>query len=175
MSLVFAYQIFKLYPKFRKKLLIFGSFIGIMFIFVVVIFYWKNSLSRHTFSHMIQSYTNGFYSIYQSRNVYIDSKIDVISKIGMFLWGDGLSNLIVISRFATSSTNTSDLYNFYLYGKNFNGGMVVPLVSQAAYYFSILIGPLFSFGCIYLMKKLEYFSKNWKREYYYKLLSLHNI
>ena len=55
--------------------------------------------------------------------------------------------------------NSSDIFNHYLYGKRFNGGAVLPYVSQWVYYFSPVLGPILSAIPIVWAKKVE---KKWR-------------
>jgi hypothetical protein len=77
----------------------------------------------------------------------------------MFFIGDGIGNINLVS-ILIDGTNSSNIYNYYIYGEAFNGGAVLPLVSQMSFYFSPIIGPIFSFACILLAKKLESASLN---------------
>lgn len=159
MSLTFFYQIYQLYPAKRKLFIFFGGIIGILGIGVITITYWSYALTYQSFSQMIQGYTNGFYNVYQAMSAYNNASMSLLGKIGMFFWGDGLGNVNVLSLFI-DGINSSDIYNYYIYGTSFNGGAVLPLLSQMCFYFSPVLGPLFSFFVILLAKKFENASLN---------------
>lgn len=154
MSLVFFYQIYQLFPEKRKLFIFFAFVIGTSAFSVITIRYWSNALSYQSFSQMIQGYTNGFYNVYQASNAYNNASISFFDKIAMFFIGDGLGNVNVISMFI-NSMNSSNIYNHYIYGLAFNGGAVLPFVSQMSFYFSGILGPIFSFLIIMFAKKME--------------------
>jgi hypothetical protein len=159
MSLTFFYQIYRLYPSKRKLFVFFGGIIGVFGIGMITITYWTNALTYQSFSQMIQGYTNGFYNVYQATSAYENASMNILEKIEMFFIGDGIGNINLVS-ILIDGTNSSNIYNYYIYGEAFNGGAVLPLVSQMSFYFSPIIGPIFSFACILLAKKLESASLN---------------
>ena len=154
MSLTFFYQIYQLYPSKRRLFVLLGGVIGILSVSIITLTYWMNALSYQSFSQMIQGYTNGFYNVYQATAAYDNTSINLFEKTKMFFIGDGLGNVNVVSMFI-NGINSSDIYNFYIYGTSFNGGAVMPLVSQMSYYFTTFLGPIFSFISILWAKKLE--------------------
>lgn len=154
MSLTFFYQIYQLYPSKRKFFAVFGAIIAIIGATIITLTYWSNALTYQSSSQMIQGYTNGFYNIYQASAAYENASMRLFEKIEMFFIGDGLGNINILSMFI-NGTNSSDIYNYYIYGRIFNGGAVMPLVSQMSFYFSGIFGPIFSFICILWAKKLE--------------------
>lgn len=154
MSLVFFYQIYQLFNEKRKLFFGFAVILGSIGVFVVTITYWSHSLTYHSFSQMLQGYTNGFYNVYQSTCAYNSANLGLFQKIEMLLLGDGLGNVNLISMFI-DSVNSSNIYNYYIYGSAINGGAVLPFISQMSYYFTPVIGPLFSFGVVLLAKKME--------------------
>ncbi len=161
MSISLYYQTYKLFPKMRKFFLRVGIGLGLLVILVIAYTYLSNALSYHSLSQMIQGYTNGFYNVYQARNAYLNYSQDWVDKIATFLLGDGLGNVNVISRFI-NSINSSDIYNHYIYGGNFNGGAVVPLVSQMSYYFTFAFGPFATYFCLRIMDYYEIKNQNGK-------------
>lgn len=154
MSLTFFYQIYQLYPSKRKLFAVFGGAIGVLGVGIITLTYWTNALTYQSFSQMIQGYTNGFYNVYQATAAYDNASMSVLEKIEMFFIGDGLGNVNIISMFI-NGTNSSDIYNYYIYGSTFNGGAVMPLISQMSFYFTAILGPIFSFIFILIAKKLE--------------------
>lgn len=154
MSLVFFYQIFQLYPKKRKLFRTFGAVIGVIGIILITFTYWTTALSYQSLSQMIQGYTNGFYNVYQSTSAYQNANIGLIGKLEMFFVGDGLGNVNLLSMLI-SGTNSSDIYNYYIYGSTINGGAVLPFVSQLSFYFSAILGPIFSFMIVLFAKRVE--------------------
>ena len=156
-SVVFLFQVYIFYPKYRKLFLIFGFTMGIG-VFIIIIFnHIGTALTYHSFSQMIQDYTNGYYCIYQAQCAYLHVDLGFLDKIQMLFIGDGIANISPFNIFF-NTVNSSNIYNYYLYGMKFNGGAVLPFVSQWVYYFTPIIGPLFSSIPIILAKTLE---KKW--------------
>lgn len=158
-TVVFLQQIYYLYPNKRKLLLRTGAALGTIMIILIALLYLGNTLSYQSNSQVIQGYTNGYYNVYQSMCVYQNASQTLFDKIEMFLIGDGFGNINLISMFV-NGINSSDLYNNYIYGYTFNGGAVVPYISQLSYYFSIILAPLFSFSIILCANKYEI---KWKK------------
>lgn len=156
MAVVFLYQIYKLYPKYRRRLYVLAIVAGYLFLIAVTIHYWGNALGWHSMSIMLQNYTNGFYDVYQAWTAYQKADLSLSEKLQMFLWGDGAAKIVAISSYVKPILNTSDIYNFYLYGSDFNGGVVVPLVSQMSYYLTPVLGPWVIYFYLRMMKKFEY-------------------
>lgn len=153
-SLALFYQIYQLFPEKRHFFIGFVGTLGVGAFLVITITYWINALSYQSFSQMLQGYTNGFYNVYQAHNAYRNANMGFLDRLSMFFIGDGLGNVNVVSMFI-NSINSSDIYNFYIYGQEFNGGAVLPFVSQMSFYFSVFIGPVFSYLIIMLAKKIE--------------------
>lgn len=154
MSLVLFYQVYQLYPRKRKLYITFGIVIGVLGILLITLTYWANTLQYQAMSQMIQGYTNGYYNVYQAYSAYNRANISILDKIEMFFVGDGLGNVNLISLFI-NGMNSSNIYNYYIYGREFNGGAVLPLVAQMSFYFSAFLGPIFSYIIILLAKKNE--------------------
>ncbi len=153
-SIVLLFQLYILYPKERKFFLFVGIVIGSFAGIALVLSYLKNVLTYQSLSQMIQDYTNGYYNVYQAQFAYEVRDLNLFEKIEMLFLGDGIANISPINIFFDSE-NSSDIFNYYLYGTKFNGGAVLPYVSQWVYYFSPVIGPFFSAIPIYLSKKME--------------------
>lgn len=158
-SLSLLMELYFLYPTQRKKFVFFGATIGVVGVIVLVSSYLENVLTYQTVSQMIQDYTNGYYSVYQCACAYKAADLSWIDRIGMFFVGDGIANISPVDVFF-DATNSSDIFNFYLYGTEFNGGAVVPFVSQSAYYLSPVIGPLLTAIPVYMARKTEYRWRN---------------
>lgn len=158
-SIVLLLQMYILFPRFRKLFITFSVSLGVIIIFIIIMSYLKNALTYHSLSQMIQDYTNGFYNIYQSQCAYRFYSLGFTDKYTMLFLGDGIAN---ISPFDVlfNTIDSSDIFNYYLYGMKFNGGAVLPFVSQWSYYFTPLIGPLFSAIPIIYAKKMEYRWRN---------------
>lgn len=159
-SLVMFYQIYRLYPEKRKILFRVFGVVGVVLFLCVMFTYWGNSLEYHSFSQMIQGYTNGFYNVYQSEFAYNTLNQNIFEKIEMFVVGDSLGNINIINRWI-HSINSTQCYNNYIYGiDSAGGGAIVPLIAQMTYYLGKIIGPWVSFIFIYLMKKYQVRSSN---------------
>lgn len=154
MALVLYCQIYKLYPVKRKFMFRVGIAGGCVAMTIIILTYLSIALGYHSFAQMVQDYTNGYYNVYQVRNAYVNAGQGFLDKVVMFLLGDSLGNVNIISRFI-DAVNSSDIYNFYLYNAEFNGGAVVPLVSQMAYYFTPVLGPWAAYACVYGLRKCE--------------------
>lgn len=153
-SIVLLFQLYILYPKERRFFLFVGIVIGSFAGIALVLSYLENVLTYQSFSQMIQDYTNGYYNIYQAQFAYEVRDLNLFEKIEMLFLGDFIANISPINIFF-DTINSSDIFNYYLYGSEFNGGAVLPYVSQWVYYFSPVIGPFFSAIPIYLSKKME--------------------
>ena len=153
-SIVLLFQLYILYPKERKLFLVVGITIGSIASIALVFNYLQNVLTYQSFSQMIQDYTNGYYNIYQAQFAYEASNLSLFEKLEMLFIGDGIANISPLN-ILFDTVNSSDIFNYYLYGTTFNGGAVAPYVSQWVYYFSPVIGPLFSAIPIYFSKKME--------------------
>ena len=158
-AIVFIEQIYYLYPKKRKVLINVGAILGSILVIAVALTYLSNAMVYQARSQLIQGYTNGYYNVYQSLCAYSNASQTFFDKVEMFFLGDGLGNVNVLSMFI-NGTNSSDLYNNYIYGFSFNGGAVVPLISQSSYYLSPILAPIVSFLCVLGAKKYEI---KWKR------------
>ena len=158
-SIVLLLQIYILFPRFRKFFILVGVLFGIVVIFVVIMSYLQNALTYHSLSQMIQDYTNGFYNIYQAQCAYKSYHLDLLNKYIMLFLGDGIANISPIN-ILFNTLNSSDIFNYYLYGMKFNGGAVLPYVSHWTYYFTAFVGPLFSALPIIYAKKMEYRWRN---------------
>lgn len=153
-SIVLLFQLYILYPKERKLFLVVGITIGSIASIALVFTYLQNVLTYQSLSQMIQDYTNGYYNIYQAQFAYEVRGLNLFEKLEMLFFGDGIANISPINIFFDTE-NSSDIFNYYLYGTEFNGGAVLPYVSQWVYYFSPVIGPFFSTIPIYLSKRME--------------------
>lgn len=153
-SIVFIEQIYYLYPQKRKLLARIGIVVGASFVGLIAVVYLSNAMKYHSISQLVQGYTNGYFNVYQSLAAYANANQGMFEKIEMFFVGDGLANVNVVSLFV-DGINSSNIYNYYIYGLQFNGGAVLPFVSQMSYYFSPFIGPIFSGLCVYEAKKYE--------------------
>lgn len=153
-SMVLFVQIYYLYPRGRKLLIGLGCSIGSVLGIIFILKYLENALTYHSFSQMIQDYTNGFYSIYQALCAYENYNLNFVDKYIMLFLGDGIANISPLNVFF-NVINSSDIYNHYLYGMKFNGGAVLPYVSQWVYYFTPIFGPIFSIFPIMIAKKIE--------------------
>lgn len=157
-SIVLFFQVYILYPQDRKKFIKFSIILGEVAILAVIFSYLKNVLSYQSLSQMIQDYTNGYYNIYQAQCAYEKYNLGIIDKIMMLFLGDGIANISPINIFF-HVVNSSDIFNNYLYGRKFNGGAVLPFVSQWTYYFTPVIGSFFSALPVIYAKKVE---KKWR-------------
>ncbi|MEF2619207.1 MAG: hypothetical protein U0N02_00020 [Clostridia bacterium] len=157
-SIVLLFQLYLLYPEFRRCFLVFGIIIGSVASIALVFNYLQNTLLYQSFSQMIQDYTNGYYNIYQAQFAYEAGGLNFLDKLEMLLLGDGIANISPFNIFF-HVVNSSDIFNYYLYGKRFNGGAVLPYVSQWVYYFSPVLGPILSAIPIVWAKKVE---KKWR-------------
>lgn len=157
-SIVLLLQLYFLYPKERRLFLVGGVVVGSIACIVFISIYLQNVLTYQSISQMIQDYTNGYYNIYQAQFAYGACDLSPSEKLRMLFIGDGIANISPLN-VLFDTVNSSDIFNHYLYGKPFNGGAVVPYISQWVYYFSPVVGSLFSAIPIYFSKKME---KKWR-------------
>lgn len=153
-NVVFFFELYLLYPTKRKEFLYCVSSFACVILAVVIGNYLKAATTYHSISQIIQDYTNGYYSVYQGICAYDNRNMDNIDKYLMFFLGDGIANispLNVILKFE----NSSNIFNYYLYATQFNGGAVLPYVSQCSFYFSYILGPVFVVIPIFFAKKFE--------------------
>ncbi len=157
MSIVFYIQILMMFPKERIRIIAISVISMLIFGIVLILTYFKESISYHTVTSILESYTNGFYEIYQSLQAFELTRIDLFEKYQMFLIGDTLGYVNVISSFIsnTGGNNTSLIFNHYLYGSGLSGGHIVPMVSQGYLYFGIIFSTTFSILTLVLMYYFE--------------------
>lgn len=155
LSLVFYSMVYRLYPDYRKKLNLFIIICGFVSILTIVYSYLGFSINTGGLAHTIECYVGGYREVYQSISAYNSVNLSVIDRIEMFFVGDGISKVVILSSFLRPSLNSSDIYNYYLNQTSFNSGRVVPMISQSAYYFSIVLSPIVSYICMRLMNKFE--------------------
>lgn len=156
-TFVFFIQIIEMFPR-KKKFLISISTISLFILsLVLIIYYFKSSLSYHTLSSIIGSYTNGFYDVYQSLRSFDLSHIGVFERMELFILGDSLGfvNIFNTLLYRMGQINSTLIYNYYLYGSGISGGKIVPMISQGYLYFGIFFSPVFTVTSVVLMYKFE--------------------
>lgn len=157
MTLVFFNQIVIVYPKAKRFLI---KLMMIMSFFMVIIFssyYLKISMSYKSFANLLESYVGSTYEVYQSLRSFELADYTIFEKLYILLKGDTLGFINVINTILSKLGNitSTTIYNSYLYGNRPAGGHIVPMVSQAYFYFGIFLSPIFSALSIVMMYKME--------------------
>jgi len=157
MTVVLFTQIIKMYPQKKKWLLKLLSISMVIILIVLLFSYFSQAASYHSLSSIAESYTNGFYEVYQSIMSFDLVRLGLFERFEMLFIGDSLGFINIISSLVTGLdvNNSTLIYNYYLYGEGISGGKIVPMISQGYLYFGLIFSPIFSMVFIYLMYKIE--------------------
>ncbi len=156
MSLIFFTQIVKIYPK-SKRLLKKLMLLSFVLVIIFIGYYFKLTMSYKSFANILESYTGSTYEVYQSLRAFEMVDYKLFERLYTLIIGDTLGFINIISTFISKLgiINSTAIYNSYLYGNGPIGGHIVPMVSQASFYFGMIFSPLFSVISILLMYKME--------------------
>lgn len=164
-------ELYVLFPKYRKIIKSFIVFAGTTFFFCVFVLYLGKLVQFTSLSNIIQAYTNGYYEVYQSQSAYYYYNAGFFKKIQMLFFNDGILNIAILSSIVPHTINSSDIYNYFIYNSSYNGGRVVPLISQTSYYFSVF-GFIITFLIVRLSVCFELYAFNNRVLCYYISLFL---
>lgn len=157
MSAILYMQLIRMFPKRRRLLLNLSIVSGLSVITTLIISYLSLSATYRTISSLVESYTNGFYGIYQSLESLTLANLGFFEKYQLLFLGDTLGFINVISTFLSRSgqINSTDVYNYYLYGSGVSGGQIIPMISQGYLYLGLLFSPAISVASVVLMYRYD--------------------